>query len=255
MRAFVVMVVVGAFVPACFRSARPEPSVVYAAPRAGSPEPPRTASSTELDAVLEAARSQVGRTRVEVNGRAFHDDCSGFVRAAFSAIGVDVFALSPEMPDANGVTLIRAFVDRYGALHEGALPTPGDVVFFNNTWDRNHDGRLDDALTHVGLVDEVLPDGTFLVIHRSNRGVVRDPMNVLHPGEHRDEAGREINAYLRPKTRRDAAGTPHLMGELFAGFGALGVPVNPGGPRFDEITPPPLDEDDLPLPPIPPPEP
>lgn len=186
-------------------------------------------SADELTTVLDTARSLVGATRLRVGGRAFRSDCSGFVRAAFSSIDVDLFALAPENPGANGVALIRAFVERRGALHAGPLPAPGDIVFFDDTWDRNGNGRLDDDLTHVGLVDEVRPDGTFLVLHHTRKGIVRAPMSLLHPHD------RERNAALRVRTRDEAPGTPHLMGELFGGFGFVGAGDDQRAPRFDEL--------------------
>jgi hypothetical protein len=214
-----------------------------------SPKGPQLAPGAP---VLEAARGLVGATRIQHGGRSFNDDCSGFVRASFSAVDVDLFALAPERPGENGVRLIHGFVERYGFLHQGPMPLPGDLVFFDDTWDRNRNGVLDDPLTHVAIVESIEPGGTFVVLHRSNRGVVREPMNLSRPHDHKDEHGRVVNAWLRGKLRGEAPDTPHLMGELFAGFGAVGVPAGFTGPRFDELAAPAPEYSDLPPPPLPP---
>jgi hypothetical protein len=70
----------------------------------------------------------------------------------------------------------------------------------------------------------VRDDGTVTVIHRANRGIVRDPMNLLKPHALKDEAGRELNGTLRPKGRKEPAGVPHTLAELWSGFGTLGRP-------------------------------
>jgi cell wall-associated NlpC family hydrolase len=200
-----------------------------------------------LDEVLAAARRLVGGRDVRVGGRSFRSDCSGLVRGAFSVLDIDVMGLSPATANPNGVAMIHRYFEAFGENHGGLLPSPGDVVYFDNTWDRNGNGRLDDPLTHVGLVDEVRPDGQFFVIHRSSRGVVRDPMNLLRPHDHLDGEGRECNARLRLKHRRDPPDTPRLMSELFAGFGTLrAVDPLPASAPYDDVG-----TDDLPPPPLP----
>ena len=87
--------------------------------------------------------------------------------------------------------------------------------------------RHDDPLTHVGVVEEIEPDGTVQILHRANRGIVRDPMNLLRPHQTTSDGKRPINAILRPKGRRDPAATPHLLSELWAGFGT--VAASPSG--------------------------
>jgi peptidoglycan DL-endopeptidase CwlO len=113
------------------------------------------------------------------------------------------------------------WVQRYGRLYRAQLGEPGDLVFFDNSYDRNGDGRVNDRLTHAGLVEQALPDGTLLIVHATNHGIVREPMNLFRPHETTDAAGRAINAPLRRKGAGDGPHTPHLMSELFAGFGSV----------------------------------
>jgi cell wall-associated NlpC family hydrolase len=167
-----------------------------------------------VDAVLTAARAHLGRTTVRVNGRSFRYDCSGFVRGMFWAAGVDLMGEGGE-DDENGVRIVFRYVEKHGQNHFRKVPQRGDLVYFDNTWDMNENGKLDDPLTHVGIVEEVGADGTLQIIHRSNHGIVREPMNLLRPHDEK------VNASLRAISRRDPPGTQHLMGELFAGFGTV----------------------------------
>ncbi len=195
----------------------PPPPQREAPPPPPPPEPP----PKSLEAVIDVAREHVGSTTINVRGTPFRYDCSNFIRGMFSVLDVDLFSLSAENTGANGVTLIFKFMERYGENPFRQLPSVGDVIYFDNTWDKNGNGRLDDPLTHVGLVESVDSDGTVNVVHRANRGIVRDAMNLLRPHDARDENGKSLNGYLRPKARRDPPGTPYLMAETFAGFGTL----------------------------------
>jgi peptidoglycan DL-endopeptidase CwlO len=163
-----------------------------------------------IDLVLSAARASVGRPT---------QDCAGFVEALFARVGVNL--LAEARPGDGGVLAFARYVKRHGRWHTRKQPAAGDLVFFHNSYDRNRDGKLDDLFTHVGIVDEVRADGTSQIIHSTNHGIVREPMNLLRPHEIRDEHGQFINASLRRKLPREPAHTPHLMSELFAGFGTV----------------------------------
>lgn len=168
------------------------------------------------DRVIEAARGLVGSKRVDVGGKRFGDDCTGLVRGVYSSLGVDL--LSAGEPQDNGVTAIWRFTAKHGRLYDGGRPVPGDLVFFRETYDLNRDGAVNDGLTHIGLVDEVEPDGTVLVIHRVARGVVRYRMNLANPSLARDGSGKVINDGLRLP---GAGSSRRLTGELFVSFGTL----------------------------------
>jgi hypothetical protein len=112
---------------------------------------------------------------------------------------------------------------RYGERWAGAdWPSPGDLVFFDDTWDRNRNGRRDDPLTHVGLVEWVDVDGTVTFLHRGGQGVARAHLNLRRPDVARAPDGRSLNAPLRQRTSRADDG-PALAGQLFTGFGRIGV--------------------------------
>lgn len=152
-------------------------------------------------------------------GRRIAYDCAGVTRAVFLKHGIDLYTGDFDEPGANGVRLIYNHVRRYGALHQEQVPHPGDLVFFDNTWDFNGDGQLNDPLTHVGIVERTEPDGTVIFISRVASAIERYRMNLRHPHVHKTADGRILNDYIRRKTPSDPEGTSRLTGELFSSYG------------------------------------
>jgi hypothetical protein len=179
----------------------------------------RAGGEHDVKEVLETARAVLAAGGGEVDGHNVSRDCSGFVRAIYRRAGIDLFADGHRSD--NGVRAIARYVDHHGEWRRSAVPVAGDLVFFDNSYDRNGDGKLNDRFTHVGIVDAVSGDGTAMIIHASNHGIVREPMNLFRPHDATDEHGHAVNAALREKGPRDSARTPHLMSELFAGFGSV----------------------------------
>jgi hypothetical protein len=196
-------------------SGAPGPGTSVTAPAAAS----GPSAEDAIQAVLAAARATLGQGSPELEGHRLPTDCSGYLRGLYTLAGVDLF--SEGRPADNGVRAIIRWVERHGVPHRHKVPSIGDLVFFDNSYDRNRDGRLNDPFTHAGLVEQVLADGTVLIIHATNHGIVREPMNLFRPREEMDPDGRPINAPLRRKTSRDPVHMPRLMSELFAGFGTV----------------------------------
>jgi len=190
----------------------PVPPAVQERPPARSPA--EAAPPDPVGRILAAARAEVGNP-----GGREGIDCSTFVRRAYAAAGIDLYEGASRRD--NGVQAIHRYVVRHGGLHRRRLPAPADLVFFDNSYDRNRNRLLDDRLTHVGIVEEVLGDGTILVLHATNHGVVREPMNLRRPHASTGPGGEPINAMLRRRTAQDTPRTPHFMSELFAGFGTV----------------------------------
>jgi hypothetical protein len=161
-------------------------------------------------AVAKAAGQLVGQRRMTGGGETHRFDCSGMVEAAYARAGWDYRGSSKNLYD---------LADDAGVLHKKKRPHLGDVVFWDNTYDRNKNGRRDDSLTHVGVVEAVLDDDTVRIVHLGSRGVVRIAMNLRHPHERHDAAGAIINSYVRAS--RDARSGGVLSGELFRGFASL----------------------------------
>ena len=182
----------------------------------------RSAAATPAQqAVVETAAQLVGARTIEVRGRRISADCAGVTREIFLRHGIDVYTGGETGPDANGVRLIHSHVKHHGRLHRGPVVHPGDLVFFDDTWDYNGDGVVNDVLTHVGIVERVDSDGTVVFISRVAAAVQRYRMNLRMPSIHRTSDGRILNDHLRRKRWNDSEETAYLTGELFAGFGSL----------------------------------
>jgi len=191
-------------------------------PRASAPEARPCCRSVELapsrTAIVRTAAKLVGANTIESKGRHIAYDCAGVTRAIFLKHGIDLYDSSANDPEANGVRLIHAHIRQQGTFHQGPVVHPGDLVFFNNTWDYNRDGKVNDPLTHVGIVERQEPDGTVVFISRVAGAVERYHMNLGLPHVHKTINGRILNDYLRRKDDIDPANTGYLTGELFAQF-------------------------------------
>ena len=185
---------------------------------------PRTELLPEEDPVRltlrEAARKLIGKKgrSITVKGERFTNDCSGMVRGVYSAVGIDLMAEAGRFgPDANGVEII---FDTYkDAAWSGGdrLPRAGDLIFFNNSYDKNRNGIWDDPLTHVSLVTGVEEDGTIVYIHHVSRGGQRYRMNLDRVGVYKDGSKR-MNDFLRRRPKRDKDQKKYLSDALFFSF-------------------------------------
>ncbi|MEK6804122.1 MAG: CHAP domain-containing protein [Nitrospirota bacterium] len=178
-----------------------------------------TQADSRKQAIVQTAVNLVGAKTIESQGRRISYDCAGVTRAIYLAHGIDLFEGGASDGKANGVGLIYNHLRKHGQLHRGPVVQAGDLVFFDNTWDYNGDGLVNDPLTHVGIVERVESNGTIVFISRVAGAIERYRMNVAHPHIHRTADGRLLNDYMRRKHWRDGEQTPYLTGELFAAFG------------------------------------
>ena len=175
--------------------------------------------------VVATARRLLGKTSVHWNGH-FPDDCSGLVLGVYASVGMPLTGSA--RPGDSGVTAVWRWTSAHGRLFRTGHPDPGDLVFFHDTYDRDHDGKLDDGLTHVALVESVDPDGTVSIIHRVSRGVMRYRMTLERPQLRTDPgSGKVLNDWLRGSSGKGAA---VLTGQLFAVYGSV-LPAAPEGVR------------------------
>jgi hypothetical protein len=172
-------------------------------------------------ALAQTAVRFLGRSRIEVSGRHYAPDCSGFVRGVYATQRVDLYGGLGELDGGNGVGRIYTHVMEHGRIHYGPTVHPGDLVFFHNTWDFNRDGLPNDPLTHVGVVEQVERDGTVIFVSWMSGGIVRYRMNLQQPDIHKTTDGRVLNDFMRRKESSDIRGTHYLAGRLFAAFGTL----------------------------------
>lgn len=153
-----------------------------------------------------------GARYLKVGDRRYRDDCSNALRAPYDALGIDLFSEHVRFPDANGVRLIR---EKGRAVTE---PEVGDLVIFDDTWDRNRNGAADDPDTHAAIVVGFEPGGTVLLYNRVRAGHRVFRMNLRHPELFTDP---ETGARLNDPLRRKRAADPELArstGALFARY-------------------------------------
>jgi hypothetical protein len=174
-------------------------------------------------AIVRSAGQLVGVRTVEMGGRRIEYDCAGVTRAVYLKHGIDLYESRTADPRASGVRLIYNHIRERGTLHQGPAVRPGDLVFFDNTWDADHDDKTNDRLTHVGIVERQDRDGTITFISRVAGTVQRYRMNLGLPHVSRTADGKILNDHLRRKHRHDPPGTRYLTGELFAGFGTRAI--------------------------------
>jgi hypothetical protein len=179
----------------------------------------RTVEATpRRTAIVRTATQLIGARTIDVNGRRIAYDCAGVTRAIYLKHGIDLYQGQPGAPHANGVRIIHAHIRQQGMFHQGPVVHPGDLVFFDNTWDFNRDGKVNDPLTHVGIVERQEPDGTVVFISRVAGAVEWYHMNLALPHVHKTADGRILNDYLRRQDTLDPAETAYLTGELFSQF-------------------------------------
>jgi hypothetical protein len=173
--------------------------------------------------VARAASDVVGKQHVVVAGKSYRADCSGTARGIYASAGLPLGGTASE-PGENDVSIIYRWVKENGSLRT-SRPLPGDLVFFDDSYDRNGDGRVNDPLSHIGVVEKVLDDGTVVFVHRVGGAILRYRMNLDRPRERKDNAtGQRLNHILRRGGGSiDAATT----GELFVAYGTIVVSENP----------------------------
>lgn len=188
---------------------------IPAVARIPAPRPPRApwvpVEPEGLD-VAGAAAHFVGAGALSYEGTRYRWDCSGFVQAAHAVAGLDI--------QGSCVNMLERARD-LDVVHRRKRPAAGDVAFFDNTYDRNSNGLLDDELSHVGVVEAVDEDGTITVVHLGSSGVARIYMNLYRPDTQRDEAGKTINSQLRRKSSGDSPRTVYLTGQLWCAFASF----------------------------------
>ena len=174
------------------------------------------ATAAARAAIAHAAGSAVGGGPIVVGGERFRMDCSGVARGIYAKAGHRLGSVSVT-GQSNDTRVLFELVRQRGALRT-AEPLLGDLVFFNDTWDENGDGVRNDRLSHVGVVEALVSDGTVIFVHRTGDRIVRARMNLAHPHDRVDTRGGVLNHYLRAAS---GSNPPQTTAELFAGFGSL----------------------------------
>ncbi len=170
----------------------------------------------ERKRLLNAAQKALGKQSLAVGKKSYRNDCSGTIRAIFTEARIGLGGILKNAQD-NDVKAIYRYVQKYGKVVK-ENPLPGDLVFFHNTYDRNKKGLMNNALTHIGIVEKI-EGSTVHFIHHLGDLIIRSRMDLSFPHDtYHPKTGERINHILRRACKKDRA---YTSAELFAGFGHL----------------------------------
>ncbi|MFN2311098.1 MAG: CHAP domain-containing protein [Spirochaetia bacterium] len=180
-------------------------------------------------AIVAAGYDLVGARRLEIEGSVYPLDCSGTILAVYHHAGID---LRPafERFSGNGVLRLYRMAAGNGLLasaagNPGRYPAPGDVIFWDNTYDRSRSGQWDDPLTHAAIVLAVHENGGIEYVHyHYTRGIIVEHMNLLDPDLHTvsTAAGTVVvNSPMRMRRDRHIRPEAWLASHLYSDAGAL----------------------------------
>ncbi len=186
------------------------------------PAPGAASATAAREKLAEGGRYVLGRKELVIRGRRFNMDCTGTVLAIYYYAGIDL-TRNFDRYGGNGVSRLYKSLEAEQLLYDTELPLTGDIIFWDNTYDRNRDGRWNDPLTHVGMVMSAGEDGSIEYVHLNYRkGIIIENMNLRRPDVHEKlEKGRLriVNSPIRMKQ----AGKEHpgrwLASQLYRSFG------------------------------------
>ena len=177
-------------------------------------------SETQKMLVEEAYRI-LGVEKLFVKGKSFSLDCSGTVMALYWYAGIDL-GRNFSKYTGGGTERIYKYLDDEGLLYKTKLPVPGDIIFWDNTYDKNGNGKSDDYLTHMGMVVSSDSKGNIEYIHENYRkGVVLAKMNLYKPDQYYEIVSGKKIILNDPMRMRGSPETSKgwLSGQLYRTFG------------------------------------
>jgi len=131
--------------------------------------------------LVEEANRLIGVEELFVKNRSFNMDCSGTVMAIYWYAGIDLAEAFPSY-SGGGTERIYKYLRDKDLLYRTELPKPGDIIFWDNTYDKNGNGKLDDYHTHMGMVVSVDDAGNIEYIHANySKGIILAKMNLYKP--------------------------------------------------------------------------
>ncbi|TVR67241.1 MAG: hypothetical protein EA427_14380 [Spirochaetaceae bacterium] len=188
---------------------RPAAQPVHPADDRAVPLAPDEQGRSIAQAALALAEAEHRGRVIRLGNRRYPLDCSGTILAIHYAAGIDLLpAFSAET--GNGVA-------RLWKMGTETSPRKGDVVFWDNTYDRNRNGLWDDKLTHAGVIVDIDANGTISYVHHHYRlGIIVEQMNLERPED------RNLNSAMRMRGQTDPEGRGRwLASHLYRGARAL----------------------------------
>ncbi len=167
--------------------------------------------------IVETAYSVVRSQSLDIKGKKFNTDCTGVILALCYSAGID---LTKDFGKYSGIGVSRLYsaLNDAGLLYDTLYPLPGDIIFWDNTWDKNGDEKWNDPLTHTGLVVNTDGMGNIEYVHHHYRkGIIIEKMNLLNPDTYQDGGG-IVNSPMRMRNSKPNTGK-WLSGQLYHIFG------------------------------------
>ncbi len=167
------------------------------------------------DKLVKSAEYYAGKPKTRT-------DCSGLILKILNKNNITIFKKQAVIPrGANGVKIIYLTLKKYKKIYRSHnKASPGDLIFFNNTYDKNKNKRVDDPLTHIAMITEVNRDGTIKYIHKSGKGIIYGYMNLRKRNKTKHK-NKVINSYLRRRYKKDSRRVKYLSAQLFNTFGTI----------------------------------
>lgn len=172
--------------------------------------------------IARTAENYAGKKILVSKGKKYRFDCSGLVLATMAANNITIFEKQKvRSKGANGVRIIYDTLKKYKRIYRyDDRVKIGDLIFFNNTYDKNRNRRLDDFFTHIAIVVGVDKNRTIKYVHRSSNGIEYGYMNLRFKHRYKFK-GRVVNSFLREQRKFDTRNTKYYSGELFFAFGTV----------------------------------
>jgi hypothetical protein len=169
--------------------------------------------------VAKESMNHLGEVLIDFNGKKYDFDCSGFIRFVFiQYAGVDLDKYIVKQSRSK----VEAYYNTFKIEVEGKLRImPGDLIFFDNTYDRNRNGVMDDELTHIALVIGYDRESGSIVFINKSKGkpVSLGYINFNYPDRDyviKEGKNIQVNSYVRD----DKLGKL-LSTQAFRGFGRI----------------------------------
>lgn len=150
---------------------------------------------------------------LKADDRTYCLDCTGALLAIYYRAGINLEKCYTGY-EGNGVKRLYSSLRDNKLIYNAKIPAVGDLIFWDNTYDRNEDREFNDYFTHAGMVVDVDRDGTITYAHHNYRlGIVYEQMNLLHPND------TELNSPMRMRGSPPAPNGQYLSSHLIRVFG------------------------------------
>ncbi len=183
-------------------------------PQPVQPTGPADIGARERLKIVDYSHSLLGKKDLTVERAIFRNDCSGLVLGVYQALGHEVRLNENTWTTSVSHRLFET-LEAHGLVYFEPPAKQAVVVFFKKTTEESGDN-----VSHVGIVDEILEDGTIKILNYTSGGVTELRMNLVTPHLHQDENGNVKNDFLKKRSPLKE-NEELLAGELFFCFGDL----------------------------------